>query len=145
MNRSEALKHLFEAVKVDSGRVLQQTVCYDQLKKHTISVSWGYAIQVFQGNQHLPDILSMQQTFTPWKRNRNPASSLYMFNTRETPKDACKRPAVFFLQSVSPEIGTIESNYSRSSPVDKNCSQSMSSLQQIRVSSQKLNTESLQV
>ncbi|KAH7652996.1 Fringe-like protein [Dioscorea alata] len=144
MNRSEALKHLFEAVKVDSGRVLQQTVCYDQLKKHTISVSWGYAIQVFEGNQLLPDILSLQHTFTPWKRNRNPASSLYMFNTRETPKDACKRPAVFFLQSVSPEIGMIESNYSRFSPVNKNCSQSMSSLQQIRVSSQKLNTESLQ-
>ncbi|KAJ0974833.1 hypothetical protein J5N97_016798 [Dioscorea zingiberensis] len=41
MNRSEALKHLFEAVKVDSGRVLQQSICYDGSKERTISVSMG--------------------------------------------------------------------------------------------------------
>ncbi|KAJ0961038.1 hypothetical protein J5N97_001011 [Dioscorea zingiberensis] len=145
MNRSEALKHLFEAVKVDSGRVLQQSICYDGSKERTISVSWGYVVQVFEGKQLLPDLLSLQQTFAPWKRNRDPSSSLFMFNTREVPKDPCKRPAVFFLKNISSEIGRIESNYSRFH--DGNCPQSMSStkkLQQIRVSSQKLNIETLQ-
>ncbi|XP_038975707.1 uncharacterized protein LOC103696507 isoform X2 [Phoenix dactylifera] len=140
MNRTMALKHLFEAVNVDPARILQQTVCYDRLKMLTVSVSWGYTVQVFEGNQLLPDLLSLQQTFAPWRRNRNIASGFYIFNTREFPRDPCKRPAIFFLERVFSGRHRINSNYSRH--VTNDCLQGMSStknLQQIRVSSQQLN------
>lgn len=146
MNRTMALKLLFEAVNVDPARILQQTVCYDRLKMLTISVSWGYAVQVFEGNQLLPDLLSLQQTFTPWRRNRNIISGLYIFNTREFPRDPCEKPAIFFLESMFFGRDRINSNYSRH--VTNDCLQGMNSaknLQQIGVSSQQLNHEIWQV
>lgn len=139
MTRIEALEHLFKAVHVDSGRVLQQTVCYDRSRSRTISVSWGYAVQVFEGNKLLPDLFSLQQTFMPWKRGRVPTDH-YMFKTREFPKDKCKRPAVFFLESVVPDTNGTRSHYKRH--IDNECVQGKvptENLDQIRVFSQKLN------
>ena len=45
-NRSEGLKHLFEAIDADPGMVFQQIICYDNSNLLTVSVSWGYAVQV---------------------------------------------------------------------------------------------------
>lgn len=138
MNRSEALEHLFKAVNVDPTRILQQTICYDHSNSLTISVGWGYSIQVFEGNVLLPDLLPLQRTFTPWRRGRNASLSRYMFNSREYPKDPCKRPAVFFLQSVGSDNAGVWSNYTRL--VVANCKQThaVKNLEQIRVLSQKL-------
>ncbi|MQL97081.1 hypothetical protein Taro_029764 [Colocasia esculenta] len=135
MDRVQALEHLFEAVRIDPGRILQQTVCYDQLALHTVSISWGYAVQVFNGNILLPDILSWQRTFTPWKRGLGASSSHYMFNTREFPKDVCKRPVIFFLESIASEINGIYSKYSKHTM--GTCPQNKASekLKQIKVSS----------
>jgi len=146
MDRLEALKHLFEVASVDPGRVFQQTVCYDHSNLRTISVSWGYAVQVYEGNILLPDLLSLQQTFTSWRRRRDFSSGLYMFNTREFPQDPCKRPAIFFLESVLPSKDRIESNYKRH--VSGNCQGTVGStknLQKIRVSSEKFDLEIGQV
>ncbi|XP_077243485.1 glycosyltransferase (DUF604) [Tasmannia lanceolata] len=140
MNRTQALERLFEAVKVDHDRILQQTVCYDRSHSRTISVSWGYAVQVFEGNQLLPDLLSLQRTFTPWKRGRDVSSSQYMFSTRELPKDRCNGPAIFFLESVSSDVYGIRSNYKKH--VVRNCLlRSENNLEQINVFSKKLNLE----
>ncbi|KAJ6796885.1 Uncharacterized protein M6B38_220750 [Iris pallida] len=108
MNHTSALKlkHLFEVIILDPGRMLQQTVCYDPLKLYSVSVSWGYVVQVYKGKLLLPDLLPSQQTFTPWK-SRGISSSLFMFNTRELPKDQCKRPTTFFLGGVLYSVGKI--------------------------------------
>lgn len=111
MSRADAMGHLFKAVNVDPGRILQQTVCYDPSNSLTVSVAWGYAIQVFEGNEHLPDLLSPQRTFMPWRRRASIDASLYMFKTREYSKDPCKRPVIFFLESVLPEKGGVWSYY----------------------------------
>ncbi|KAF6162997.1 hypothetical protein GIB67_021146 [Kingdonia uniflora] len=136
MNRTRALEHLFEAVKADPQRIFQQNVCYDHSRTWTLSISWGYAVQIFEGNQLLPDLLQLQRTFVPWKRNVNIHSSPYMFNSREFPKDPCQRPVVFFMESVSSHKNGIQSNYSRY--LVKNCSRNTSLLEKIRVFSQKL-------
>lgn len=137
-NRTQALEHLFEAVNIDPARILQQTICYDRLSSLTISVAWGFSIQVFEGNLLLPDLLPLQRTFTPWRRGRNISLSRYMFNTREYPKDPCKRPVVFFLQSVGSNHDGVWSNYTRHAV--GNCGQTgaIKNLEQIRVLSQKL-------
>ncbi|KAJ6843521.1 uncharacterized protein M6B38_295515 [Iris pallida] len=138
MNRTSALKHLFEAVAIDPGRIFQQTVCYDPLKLRTVSISWGYVIQIYEGKLLLPDLLSLQPTFTSWRRRSGVSPNLFMFDTREFPKDLCKRPATFFLGSVFYSKGKIESTYKRR--VSGDCQQSMDStkdLHQIKVSSEK--------
>lgn len=138
MNKTQALEHLFEAVNVDPARILQQTVCYDISHSLTFSVAWGYAIQVYDGNVLLPDLLSLQKTFTPWRRSGSFDASQYMFNMRDYPKDKCKRPTVFFLESVIANSHGIWSTYTRHSV--ENCSKAnaIKNLEQIRVFSHKL-------
>ncbi|KAK6134797.1 hypothetical protein DH2020_031467 [Rehmannia glutinosa] len=113
MSRMHALEHLFKAVRVDPARILQQTVCYDNSNSLTVSISWGYALQVYEGNQLLPDVLLFQRTFRPWKRGKNVSSSRYTFNTREYPSDPCKRPVVFFLHTVVANTTGVWTNYTR--------------------------------
>lgn len=95
MNRTEAMAHLIRASDVDSARVLQQSVCYDSSNFVTVSVVWGYAVQFYEGNKFLPDLLSPEKTFSTWRRGSGVKSN-YMFNTREYPKDRRGRPLVFF-------------------------------------------------
>ncbi|KAG5545501.1 hypothetical protein RHGRI_017860 [Rhododendron griersonianum] len=141
MTRTNALGHLFKAVNVDPGRVLQQTVCYDRSNSLTVSVAWGYAIQVFEGNYYLPDLLRKQRTFSPWRRNKDILSKLYMFDTSEYVSDPCKRPVVFFLKSAVSRSKNVYTDYSRH--VVGNCSRTraVNDLKQIRVFSQKLDLD----
>lgn len=138
MSRTQAIERLFEAVNVDPARVLQQTVCYDRLNSLTVSVAWGYAIQVFNGNEFLPDLLSMQKTFMPWKRGVTVDASRYMFNLREYPKDPCKRPVVFFLESIVPDKSGIWSYYTRHKVKECVIPNAIKNLNGIRVFSEKL-------
>lgn len=144
MNQAQALAHFFKTVNVDSSRILQQTVCYDRFNSLTVSVAWGYAIQVYESNQLLPDLLSLQKTFTPWKRGAN-VEAHFMFNTREFPKDVCKRPLVFFLESIASDKNVVWSNYTRHS--DGNCLRvdAIKNLKEVRVVSQKLELDVEQV
>lgn len=138
MNRTQALKRLFEAVRVDSGRTLQQSICYDRSNSITLSVSWGYSVSVYEGNILLPDLLASQKTFIPWKRTRNLTSSPYMFKTTDFPRNPCKRPAMFFLENATSDSSGTLSNYNRY--FIKNCKSSKSlayTLELIRVISQK--------
>ncbi|XP_068669025.1 uncharacterized protein [Aristolochia californica] len=139
MNHTQALQHLFKAIEVDPGQILQQAVCYDHLHSLTISISWGYSVQVFEGNILLPDLLPLQKTFTPWKRSRDISSSQYMFNSRDFPSAPCLRPATFFLETVFSNPTVTRSNYKRHDV--GNCLQSNISrtkLEYVEVSSQKL-------
>ncbi|KAL3509651.1 hypothetical protein ACH5RR_029052 [Cinchona calisaya] len=113
MSRIQALEHLFKAVNADAPRILQQTVCYDRSNSWTISISWGFSIQVFEGNQLLPDLLSLERTFRPWRRGQSAYSSRFMVNTRESPRDRCKRPVLFFLHKVMSDGKSIWTNYTK--------------------------------
>ncbi|KAJ7981326.1 Protein of unknown function (DUF604) [Quillaja saponaria] len=137
MTTKKALEHLFEAVNLDSQRILQQTICYDKWFSWTISVSWGYAVQVFQKHLFLPDVLNVQETFRPWKRG-NVLAGVYAFNTMNIDPDPCRRPTVFFLDTLSSGRNGIRSNYKKSY---QNCSYdnfSPKKLEVIRVFSHKL-------
>lgn len=145
MSRIEALERLSKASRVDPARIFQQTVCYDQTSSVTISISWGYAVQVYEGNQLLPELLSLQRTFRPWKRGKNVASSHYMFNTRDYPSDPCKRPVAFFLHTVNADTAGIWSEYTRQDA--RNCSKirAFERLKAISLHSQKVELDIEQV
>ncbi|TKW09093.1 hypothetical protein SEVIR_6G069800v4 [Setaria viridis] len=115
MDRTRAMKHFFRAANADPARILQQTVCYDSKRSLTVSIAWGYSVQVFKGNILLPDLLAVQKTFVPWKRGRN-VTDVYMFNTKHVPRDECKRGALFFLKSISSGEGKTQTTYNRQPP-----------------------------
>lgn len=137
MNNTQALHHLFEAVNVDPGRIFQQIVCYDRSHSLTISVSWGFAIQVFEGNRLLPDLLSLQRTFMSWRRAATIDANQYLFNIREYPKDPCKRN-IFYMQNLRTSKNNALTNYTRKMVTDCPASGAIKNLTQIRVFSQKL-------
>lgn len=137
MNRIQALEHLFKAANVDPARTLQQTVCYDRFNSITVSVAWGYAIQVHEANVLLPDLLPVQRTFRPWRRGKNTSSSRYMFNTRDYFRDPCKRPAVYFLNSVTPFKSGVYTDYFKHSFGDCSKPDVIQNLKSIRVFSHK--------
>ncbi|TVU43426.1 hypothetical protein EJB05_09899 [Eragrostis curvula] len=112
MDRTRAMQHFYRAANADPARILQQTVCYDRSRSLTVSVAWGYSVQVFKGNVLLPDLLAVQKTFVPWKRGRN-VTDVYMFDTKHYPRDECKRAALFFLKNISSRDGKTETTYNR--------------------------------
>jgi len=144
MTTTQALKHLFEAVNVDSQRVLQQAICYDRRFSWTVSVSWGYAVQVFPNHMLLPDVLKVQETFKQWKKGSMLAKT-YTFNTRQLHNDPCKRPTVFFLDTVSSAMDGTISSYKKSFQNCSNDAVSPNKLEVIKVVSQKLDPDIKQV
>lgn len=147
MKTIEALNHLFKAVNVDSQRILQQSVCYDRWYTWTISVSWGYSVQIYENHLLLPDVLVVPETFIQWKPG-SVLSASYNFNTRKPHPDPCKRPTIFYFNNVSSSInnrGEILTTYIK---YFDNCPYDMASpkkLKEIRVFSQKLNLDIKQV
>ncbi|GKV21321.1 hypothetical protein SLEP1_g31311 [Rubroshorea leprosula] len=145
MTRSKAMEHLLKAANVDSERILQQTVCYDRWFSWTISVTWGYAIQVHSRHVFLPDLLPAEETFRKLKLKSNNISGVYTFNTREYHPDPCRRPTIFFLDSVSFCKNGIRTIYKK---YYENCSYDMGSprkLDEIRVFSQQLDLDTKQL
>lgn len=137
-NRTEAVQHLFKAVRADPGRILQQTVCYDHSSNLTVSVAWGYAVQVFEGHLLLPDILAAQRTFTPWRRRGINIPSQYVFDTRDYSQDPCKRSVVFFLEDVASGTGRVWSKYRRNMTHSCFRNDAIEKLKDIRVFAKKL-------
>ncbi|KAK8469598.1 hypothetical protein PHAVU_005G113100 [Phaseolus vulgaris] len=142
MSTKTSLQHLFEAVHVDSERILEQTVCYEKQLSWTISVSWGYAVEVFQNNMLLPEVLRVERTFRQWLVG-NVLRGIYNFNTREVHPDPCKRGTIFYLDKVSSGKDGIISSYKRDF---QNCSYeaSMSKLEVIKVVTNKLHLDNKQ-
>ncbi|KAF7823110.1 UDP-glucose:O-linked fucose beta-1 [Senna tora] len=140
MTTTQALHHLFKAVNVDSQRILQHTVCYDRWFSWTVSVSWGYAVQVFPNHMFLPDVLNVQKTFTQWKKGPV-LSGVYTFNTQELNPDPCRRPTIFYFDSVYSDKEGIVSHYKK---FFQNCSYDAASprkLENIKVITKKLDLD----
>eukprot|EP01018_Ginkgo_biloba_P013324 Gb_25698 [translate_table: standard] len=55
MTRAAALRHMMDAVRIDPNSVVQHS-CYGNSRNWTISVSWGYTIQVYD-TVELPHLL----------------------------------------------------------------------------------------
>ncbi|XP_041990150.1 uncharacterized protein LOC121741456 [Salvia splendens] len=146
-DRINALEHLSKASRVDPARIFQQSVCYDETSSVTVSISWGYAVQVYEGNKLLPEVLSLQRTFSPWKRGKNVSSSRYMFNTRDYPSDPCKRPVAFFLNTVTADTTGIWTEYTRHNTGSCVKFKALERLKAVSVYSQKIgfNTEQMEV
>ncbi|KAL6554061.1 hypothetical protein OROMI_019734 [Orobanche minor] len=141
----QALEHLFRAVRIDSQRVMQQTVCYDRWFYWTVSVSWGYAVQIFQHNAYVADAIRTQETYVPWKKDGG-VHELYNVDTLGYHRDPCRRPIVFYMHNVSSGKDGITSTYRVMT--SENCTFDRASprkLEEIRVFSHKLELDNKQL
>lgn len=95
VTRVEALRRLTIPMKLDSAGLIQQSICYEKKKTWTISVSWGFAIQILRGVLSPREIEMPSRTFLNWYRRAD--YTAYAFNTRPVARNPCQRPFVFYL------------------------------------------------
>ncbi|PSS34952.1 Beta-1,3-glucosyltransferase [Actinidia chinensis var. chinensis] len=111
LTRIDSLKKLVQAYKADSGRALQHTFCYDLLRNWSVSVSWGYTVQVYPLLVTAKDLETAFQTFVTW---RSWSQEPFAFNTRAMSLDPCQRPVIYFLDRVeNAESGRTQTSYKR--------------------------------
>ncbi|KAJ3682703.1 hypothetical protein LUZ60_012930 [Juncus effusus] len=106
-SRLDSLKTLISAYRFDPARTLQQTFCYQHGSDFTwsISVSWGYTVQIYPWILSASELEMPLQTFSTWRSfGRGP----FIFNTRRFDNsDVCSLPLVFFLDRVDNQTGRV--------------------------------------
>lgn len=97
MSQIESLKRLVSAYEADPGRTLQQSICYDFSRNRSVSVAWGYSVQLYPSLVMAKELETPFQTFQTW---RSWSSQPFTFNTRPMSQDPCERPVIYFLDQV---------------------------------------------
>ncbi|KAF2315279.1 hypothetical protein GH714_038680 [Hevea brasiliensis] len=95
MDRIQSLQKLKVPMQLDSAGLMQQSICYDQSRQWTISVSWGYTVQIFRGIIPPREIEKPARTFLNWYPKAG--YKAFAFNTRSLSKNSCQRPSIYCL------------------------------------------------
>ncbi|GAB4860231.1 hypothetical protein Ancab_011710 [Ancistrocladus abbreviatus] len=96
-SRVQALQHLLKSIKLDSASIMQQSICYDKSRNWSITVSWGYMVQVTRGVISPRELEMPARTFLNW--NRKADYTGYSFNTRPVSRHPCQVPFIFYMSS----------------------------------------------
>ncbi|KAI4370091.1 hypothetical protein MLD38_018473 [Melastoma candidum] len=110
VTRLQALHRLALPTKLDSAALMQQSICYDKSRAWTVSVSWGYAVQVFRGTFSPREIEMPARTFLNWYKKTD--YTAYAFNTRPVSRNPCQMPFVFYLSNARVDPGRTDSTVS---------------------------------
>ncbi|CAJ2676534.1 transferring glycosyl group transferase [Trifolium pratense] len=94
VTRVEALQRLTIPMKLDSAGLMQQSICYDKSNRWTVSVSWGFVVQIFRGVFSPREMEMPSRTFLNWYRRAD--YTAYAFNTRPVSRNPCQKPFVFY-------------------------------------------------
>ncbi|XP_042482926.1 uncharacterized protein LOC122063288 [Macadamia integrifolia] len=95
MSRSRAIQHLLESSILDSASIMQQSICYDRNREWSISVSWGYVVQILRGVISPRELETPTRTFLNWYKRADYTG--YSFNTRPVSKHPCQKPYIFYM------------------------------------------------
>ncbi|CAL5389707.1 unnamed protein product [Camellia sinensis] len=111
LTQIDSLKKLIQVYNLDPGRILQQSFCYDLSRNWSISVSWGYTVQLYPTLVLAKELETPFQTFVSW---RSWSQEPFTFNTRVMSSDPCERPVIYFLDQVEEvEMGQTRTTYKR--------------------------------
>ncbi|KAF9597591.1 hypothetical protein IFM89_019959 [Coptis chinensis] len=97
----DSLRSLMGVYKMDPVRTLQHSFCYDLKQNWSVSISWGYTVQIYPTLLTAKQLETPLQTFRTWKSWSN---GPFTFNTRLPNNEACERPVIFYLDRVD-EVG----------------------------------------
>lgn len=98
-DRVQALNRLTIPMKIDPAALLQQSICYDKTRSWTISVSWGYAVQIIRGIVSAREMEIPARTFLHWYKRADQDG--YAFNTRPLSNNVCEKPFVYYMSNVT--------------------------------------------
>ncbi|KAM7492006.1 hypothetical protein LguiA_034927 [Lonicera macranthoides] len=103
----ESLRTLTQAYRVDPARTLQQSFCYYPTwkQKWSISISWGYTVQIYPSLLTASELERPMRTFLTWRSWKN---GPFTFNTRPVNPYPCEQPVLYYLDWVK-EVGNGES------------------------------------
>ncbi|KAI3873193.1 hypothetical protein MKX03_034283 [Papaver bracteatum] len=94
----DSLKRLMGAYKMDPGRTLQQSFYHDWRRNWSVSVSWGYTVQIYPW--YVQDHL-LRTSFQTFLTFGSWSAETFTFNTRPMSSEPCERPLVYFLDNVN--------------------------------------------
>lgn len=97
MTRVQALKHLFYTTQGDTASALQQSICYDKDYLWSITVSWGYVVQIVRGIMSPRELETPTRTFLNWYPRAD--FTAYTFNTRPVKRQPCTKPFLFYARA----------------------------------------------
>ncbi|KAK4778048.1 hypothetical protein SAY87_018235 [Trapa incisa] len=96
--QQSSLNRLRTAYNLDPGRALQHTFCHDLTRNWSISISWGYTIQLYPSLMTANDLEVAPLTFQTWRaRSDGP----FTFETRPVDLNPCQQPVVYFLDGAT--------------------------------------------
>ncbi|KAM3301648.1 hypothetical protein P3S67_016150 [Capsicum chacoense] len=146
MTKIQALQHFFKAANADPARISQQYICYDRKNSLSIAVAWGYAVQVYEGDITVPELMTVLRSFESYDKNKR--SPYFMFKTKVESRGPCQK-MVAFLESVDSNGDNVWSNYTRHRVKGKTCkkygNKIIKNLEEITVFSSKLDIDARQV
>ncbi|CAF1704059.1 hypothetical protein HID58_053617 [Brassica napus] len=99
----ESLQTLVKPYTLDPHRILQQINCHDHKRQWSISISWGYSIQIYTYFLTTKDLETPLQTFKTWRSFRD---GPFTFNTRPLKPDPCERPVTYFMDGAEDARGS---------------------------------------
>ncbi|KAK7856635.1 glycoprotein-n-acetylgalactosamine 3-beta-galactosyltransferase 1 [Quercus suber] len=97
MTQVKALRHLTQSIQLDSASIMQQSICYDKNRYWSISISWGYAVQILRGVISPRELEMPTRTFLNWYRKAD--YTAYAFNTRPVTKHPCQKPFIYYMST----------------------------------------------
>ncbi|XP_004307473.1 PREDICTED: uncharacterized protein LOC101299814 [Fragaria vesca subsp. vesca] len=108
----ESVKSLVQAYRVDPPRILQQNFCYDRRRRWTVSISWGFTVQIYPFLLSALELQTPLRTFKTWRKREN---GPFTFNTRAVSSDPCEQPITYFLEDVKVDgkSGNTSTTYKR--------------------------------
>ena len=96
MTQPDSLKKLHKAYETDPSRALQHTFCYDTVWNWSVSISWGYSVQLYPRLVTAKEMETAFLTYQTWRTNSNEP---FTFDTQPVSSDPCQRPILYFLNS----------------------------------------------
>nr|XP_043615401.1 uncharacterized protein LOC122587332 [Erigeron canadensis] len=114
----ESLDALIQTYRMDPPRVLQQSICYYKTWWHrwSISVSWGYTVQIYPSLLAAHELEMPLQTFLTWRSFKD---GPFTFNTRPLSSDPCELPAMYYISQVRDAGNDTVTTYKRDESVKR--------------------------
>ncbi|KAB1217827.1 hypothetical protein CJ030_MR3G014763 [Morella rubra] len=140
----DSAKSLMRAYRLDPSRILQQSFCYDLKRKWSVSIAWGYSIQIYTSLLTARFLERPLLTFKTWRSwNNGP----FTFNTRPLSSDPCDQPVTYFLNEAVEvaKSGTVTTYKKFAAKQGNSCGRAdyarATAVRRIRVSSLKMDPE----